>query len=299
MSNSAYSPIQHLAHALFLNYDPNRALMVMLNAYFDASASQQGTRVMTMAGFVSTEKKWVKFETEWNGILQHYEIPYFHMKDFTGSTGAFKTWEGKEERRINFLIDLIRVAKKRVHKGFMCSVRLEDFEEVNRDFKLREHWGCEYSFVGMSVVSDVMNWKKKHFPRASIKYILEDGDSGNADLKRCLKSSDLPYSFTPKKEKPNSTFKYITPFQLADFAAWESRAIYARYHDGHYNAVDPDDPVKILRKSFQELYKQIPLSPRVFTNDGLRRLCHSKNLNRNTSSSSRAAAVDNHPSSRD
>ena len=152
-----------------------------------------------MAGFVSTEAKWIKFKNAWNAVLNKYEVPYLHMKDFTCSTGIFKTWRGDEERRKRFLIDLIKVAKKGVRKGFSCSVLLHDFEDVNRDFRLREHWGSEYAFVGMSVVTAVMNSKKKHFPHDRIKYIFEDGDAGNEHLNGVSNLKRFHIRLLPKK----------------------------------------------------------------------------------------------------
>jgi hypothetical protein len=219
MRNSAYSPIRHLAHALLLNHDPDQTLMVMLTAYLDASMSQQGAQVITIAGFVSTETKWLKFEKSWNAILNKYEVPYLHMNEFACSTGVFKAWKGEEKRRRRFLIDLIRVAKKGVHKGFACSMLMKDFEELNQEFRLREHWGNEYAFIGMNVVTSIMNWKNKQFPHAKIKYVFEDGDLGNEHLKRCLQFESIPYSFTPKKACHNGILEYVTPFQIADFSA--------------------------------------------------------------------------------
>ena len=251
---------------------------------------------MTVAGFVSTEKKWLRFEREWNDVLTKYEVPYLHMKEFAHSVRAFDGWKGQEDKRKSLLIELIKVAKKGVRKGFVVSVRLQDYDEVNSDFRLREHWGNAYSFIGMGVVSDAMEWKKKHFPHAPIKFVFEDGDVGQSDLKRCLRSEALAYSFIPKQEKQNDVIRYITPFQLADFAAWENQIAFSRFHDGHYDNVDLDDPVKLLRQSWQALYKQIPSDPKAFSNEGLRSLCQSKHLHL-PSSSSLSSVVDNHPAS--
>lgn len=222
MRNSAYSPIQHLADGLFLKHDPQRVLMVMLTAYFDASASAGGgRRIMTVCGFVSTEEKWVKFEKEWNGVLNDFKVPYLHMKEFAHSTGAFWEWKGKEARRRDFIIALLKVTKKRVHKGFGCSVFIDAFEEVNKNFKLREHWGNPYALVGTAAVCRVLDWKKRRFPGHPIKYFFEDDDPGNGQLMRCLRVGNMPYAFIPKKEKQNGRIQYIVPFQIADFAAWK------------------------------------------------------------------------------
>ena len=266
-----YLPIQRLAHAPLLNHDPRRTLMVHLTAYFDASGSPSDAHALTMAGFVSSEAKWHKLETEWNEVLKRYEVPYLHMKEFTCSTGHFKTWKNDEERRKHFLIDLVNVTKKRVHKSFGCSVILEDFHEVNRHFKLREKWGRPYSLVGIGAVSRVIDWKHRRFPNASIKYVFEAGDTHAGDLKKCMDEMKLPYSFMPKSEKQNGEDRYIVPFQIADFAAWENRTAVTRASK---------DPLQKLRHSFEALYKQIPSNWRVFTKEGLSQMCEFHSLHR-------------------
>lgn len=295
MVKSAYSPIRHLAHALFLNHDPNEALMFMPIAYFDASASHQDPKVMTLAGFVSTEEKWVKFERSWNAVLAQYNVPYLHMKEYAHSTGAFQGWKRQEEKRKAFLSDLIKVAKLNVRKGFMCSMPLQDYEEVNREFNLREYWGNEYSLLGMAVVTALLGWKLKHFPHAPIRCIFEDGDADNHHLKRCLQKEAIPYSFTPKKSMQGTVMEYIVPFQLADFAAWENRIAVARFYNGEYRTDELIDPLTLLRKSWQELYK-IPSSLWLLDKEHLRELCNSKGLIRHAPSSL-SVVSDNHPAS--
>jgi hypothetical protein len=147
---------------------------------------------------------------------------------------------------------------------------------------LKEKWGCEYSLVGMRVVTAALKWRKRRFPGTPIKFVFESGDLGQHHLERCLKEERLPYAFIPAMEEQKGQEKYIVPFQIADFAAWEFRAAYARMHDGYYDHnFYPDDPLRGLRQSFQALYKQIPQDiGNVLTEDGLRGLCAQKNLNR-------------------
>lgn len=297
MSSSAYSPIEHLANALFLDHDPTQVLLFMpVIGYFDESASQKDTKVMTIAGYVSTEEKWVKFEKSWLAVMQQYNVPYLHMKEFAPCTGVFKDWKGQEDKRKAFLADLIKVAKKNVHKGFVCSIRMQDFEEVNKEFHLVEHWGNAYSLMGMAVVTAVMEWKEKHFSHARIKYIFEDGYTGNHHLRRCLQKENLPYSFTPKKEKQSGVITYLAPFQLSDFLAWENQVAFSRWHNGEYRTGTTDDPLTLLRGSWQSQVKQIPSEICAMDLGNLRGLCESKGITRRSTSSPYLVS-DNHPAS--
>ena len=291
MRNFAYSSIQHLVHALFINQEPRHShLMILLTAFFDASSSEIGNRIITVAGFVSTKAKWLRFEREWNEVLKRYGVPYLHMKEFAHSRGAFADWKGKESQRKEFLIALLKVAKKGVNKGFGHSVFLDDFEEVNQAFTLKESWGNAYSLVSMAAVTRALEWKNRHFPNDPILLIFESGDAGSHHLDRCLNLQGLEYAFIPKKVNRDGKAIYNVGFQIADFAAWENRAAILRM---------TEDPLKDLRQSFEALYKQIPAYFGISSREKLLAMGRAKKLHRKQTSVSHDSAVDNHPASQD
>lgn len=273
MVKSGYLPIKHLAHALWFKHDENDStLMTILSAFYDASASHIDDRgIITVAGFVSTAPKWIRFEREWNKVLERFDVPYLHMKEFVHSTGAFSGWKHKEDKRREFIIALLKVAKKGVHKGFGHSIFVNDFEEVNKDFLLKETWGNPYALAGMASVTRTSEWKKKHFPHKSIGYFFESGDHGSHHLGKCLSSHGLFHAFAPKKWINNGRFEYNVGFQLSDFAAWENRAAILRM---------TDDPLRSLRQSFEALYKQIPAYFGVLPKEKIEKMCRAKNLHR-------------------
>jgi len=41
------------------------------NAYMDESGTHDGSRVVALAGYVSTYEAWNDFEIEWNRVMQH------------------------------------------------------------------------------------------------------------------------------------------------------------------------------------------------------------------------------------
>jgi hypothetical protein len=52
-----------------------------------------------VSGFVSTVKKWVRFEIAWNAILSNDGVSAFHMTDYVSSKGEFASWKGDSARR--------------------------------------------------------------------------------------------------------------------------------------------------------------------------------------------------------
>jgi hypothetical protein len=76
------------------------ALFVMLTLYSDCSGSGQDGGTTVVAGWLASGEMWHRFECEWAWILRRYEVPYFHMKEFAHSTGAFAVgWKGENDKR--------------------------------------------------------------------------------------------------------------------------------------------------------------------------------------------------------
>lgn len=76
----------------------------MFTAYFDASGTRH-SEAITMAGYMSDDKKWAKFEATWNKILEREKVIRFHMTDFASRQREYKSWD--QERRRRFIGDLI------------------------------------------------------------------------------------------------------------------------------------------------------------------------------------------------
>lgn len=75
----------------------------MLIAYFDESGSKD-TPLVTMAGYLSDERRWKHFEREWAKALKEHGAKYFHMKEFAHFRGEFEGWtEGQRKALVQRL----------------------------------------------------------------------------------------------------------------------------------------------------------------------------------------------------
>jgi hypothetical protein len=111
--------------------------LAMIKVYIDDTGTDAGRPIIGMAGFLSSLKRWGKFETEWDRILNPSdEIKpsdkkrVFHATDCLGKDGHgdFEEWL-KADR--NALVDrLIPIAKKRTIFGFGCAFGVRDYEEI-------------------------------------------------------------------------------------------------------------------------------------------------------------------------
>lgn len=105
---------------------------MIFTTYCDASGQQdEKTDAIAVLGLVVRVTRWQRFEREWQGVLDDYRVPYFHMREYAHSRGPFASWKGDEERRAAFCGQLIKVTKRAINKLFACGVWLADYHEVD------------------------------------------------------------------------------------------------------------------------------------------------------------------------
>ncbi len=66
----------------------------MLTAYFDESygtpkGGEPATEQFLVAGYVSDDRNWKRFERKWTGALIDTRLPYIHWKDLLTGTGVY------------------------------------------------------------------------------------------------------------------------------------------------------------------------------------------------------------------
>ncbi len=93
--------------------DPNESYFVIYKVYYDASGSQADleSKVLTVAGLLSTETKWLQFETEWEGLLADFGYETFSMADYVQEGKKVESAEDAD-RRIAFRQDYQAQSKR-------------------------------------------------------------------------------------------------------------------------------------------------------------------------------------------
>ena len=191
--------------------------MAMFSAYFDASGHPSDRKVLTVAGFVSTVKKWTRFDVEWSAVLNSEGIDSFHMTDFVSSRGKFAIgWKGKTERRRLFIEKLAGCLKKNVNKSFRMTLLLDGYNKVNSIYRLEETFGRPYTLCSMMCSHTLRQWAKKKDAQSNLLYYFEDGDLDKGEFEEFHKAA---YKVKPLfLEKSRAV-----AFQAADFAGWKIR----------------------------------------------------------------------------
>lgn len=242
----------------------------MFTSYFDASIGKK-EGVTIVAGWLSTIAEWEQFDIDWRLLLAQYDAPYFHMKEFAHSMGAFKDWKGKEVRRANFLRKAVGIIKDHVRYGVAMMIEHGTFVEVNSLYQLSENFGNPYSLAGRHCVAEVHKWLKDNEYRSPVKYVFEDGDEGKGQLIELMEKSEKPLPiFEPSRDrKTKGEIRLgLRPLQAADFAAYE---LLKGFKIGEYA------PLYMHRESLKALAK-IPKSWRKQTKSKMIVMCKEMNI---------------------
>jgi len=212
-----YSFLRHLSRSIYFGdgVSAGDRLIAMFTIYFDASGNKR-TDVMTAAGFVSHVKRWERFEKRWTSILKSYSVSEFHMTEFVSSVGEFKHFKGQSELRKTFISELIDCVLHHTKRGFVGSLILSDYQEVNRDYMLAEGVGKPYTVCAGGCLSAFKRWlAKRNIQPSSALVFVEAGDEDLGEFVdrarlEGFKAIPMPKSYSPA-------------FQIGDLVAWKCR----------------------------------------------------------------------------
>lgn len=229
-----YSPVQHLAYAIWLNHDPRQRVMSFV-AYYDTSGSQEDAGgTLTAVSVVSTVERWLTFETEWNAVLARYEVPCpkgyesprLHMYDFAHKKQDFSGWKynDDEAKRMQFIADLVEVLRRALLVAFAVQMRPDHFHMTRNYFRIgeqdQEYAPNPYSFLMYTCIAYAEEWLEIAFPDVSRKHFVEAGDDGQGPLRATAdKYPRFRISVEPKYDEKAK--RWLVPFQAADLIAYE------------------------------------------------------------------------------
>ena len=142
--------------------DTRKRLLAMI-AYFDESGKPDSSPVVSLAALVALDRKWFRFDVNWNKILTEHKVPihkdfnrpYMHMKEFGPRRPPYDRWS--ERKRVKFCISLARTIKDTIVFGACHSLVVNDWNEVivpslNNPFKKKRAW---YIFLLQAIMTDI------------------------------------------------------------------------------------------------------------------------------------------------
>jgi|ERR1700686_703683 len=225
----------------------------MFTAYFDESGTHASSRAIIVSGWVASNQQWIDFGRAWQDTLADHGLARFHMADFAQSKREFARWKGDESRREGFLRRLIQILRKFTRRSFSSAVIIDDYEEVNKKYRLIETLGPPYALCGVTCVKKVNDWRAEHGYLDPVLSIFEDGAQYKGKLLTNVERWDFPEPFL--KPRFGTKDEYVA-LQAADLIAWEHRKLYHGLESGESRR---------FRGSFMAL-SAMPKDWSVFTN---------------------------------
>ena len=198
----------------------------MFTGYFDDSGATS-TGVVVACGWISSVEQRKQFDENWRFVLGKFELPYFHMKSLRQYKGPFQKFKDNLPLETDLMQRLQAVIRIRAQKSIGCLVDVVAYEALNREYRLREHFGDPFSLAGCVAIAKTYKWFDRMYPNDEIAFVFEAGTKGWGDL---VDSAKRDFGVTPTK----GDWEKLTPLQAADFVAWENHRAYQKAKQANF-----------------------------------------------------------------
>jgi hypothetical protein len=208
--------------------------MAILTMYVDESYSHPPQPLIyTIAGYVSEDWRWKRFETEWDKALKAYgfddDIP-FHMKDFAHKKGIYKDWP--EKKRVKFIRTLQHIIKTNTLKDFAVSVVVADYDKlIPPKTNIRYGFGEPHVFAIIGCMKNIGTWQKEMHMNDPMLYTFEKGIAHDSMVARVFAEMDEPQREYYRVGGIAFFGKKVLPLQSADMLAYENMLDMRRQSD--------------------------------------------------------------------
>lgn len=220
----------------------------MLTIYLDESYSHPpAPLVYTVAGYISTDIEWRKFQKEWRRELDKAGIDFFHMTNYESRVKEYEDWSN--EKRIEVLRRLHRTIHRRVLTGFAASVVVADYNELINP-SIRMGFGEPHEFAVIACMKHIRLWSNTRGHHEPIAYVLESGSDRQKIVNRSFQHAYMDEEKRREYRIGSWTFadkRDLNPLQAADILAYENTKEMCRRLDK--NTTRP------VRRSIQNLTK--------------------------------------------
>ena len=199
--------------------------MAICVGYFEREQSGASPSMVTVAGYVSTKARWRYFEERWPRALRAEHLTAFSGQDFARGTGEFSSgWIDNEPRKVRLIQALARLTEQHVLRAFSCSVRVDDYEAINGEYRLAEAASGPYGICAACIVARVQYWMAKHHPDDLTLFVFEEGDVDHREIRRILVAEGVdrgePVQVWPRQwTDERGRRRFLRPFEACDLLA--------------------------------------------------------------------------------
>jgi len=200
----------------------------VLIAYLDESGSKD-TPILTMAGYIADERKWLRFEREWRKAMKEFGVTHLHMRQFTQSRGEFAGWS--EAQRRAFMNRVTWIIKSSVMYRVGAVIPCADYQQTvglvePGNTRITPFW-CSF----LSCISAILAYCKRFGITDDIALVFDENSESSQHATGYYTSfKELP-GVKNRSQLVSLSFaddKKFTPLQAADLLAYELN----KYHRG-------------------------------------------------------------------
>ena len=193
-----------------------------LTLAFDASGGEPEHAFIVVAGFLSSVKDWIAFESRWLERLSQDGIDYFQSRKIYRYF-ADETDETRRIKRDLLRNELMLIIQEHAYARFGCVVGFEELDRMPEE--MRQHYRIAgYSYAARTCIEQARKWfKQQGWENPAVEYVFEDGDDGVGYLIDNFKQAGYGVPiFRPKKDTlrlDGTVQKAFVPLQAADWIA--------------------------------------------------------------------------------
>ncbi len=165
--NGPIYPLQRLAELWMIDEQARKRSSIMMievekphNAFFDESRQDRhGPVVYAVTAYITTFKRGLDLQGEWDVALKHCEIECFHATDFLSREGEFdNNWS--DDKRRKFITRLANIAAEHLGWGLGYAVR-QDYYDQAMPPKARKYFkGDPYGFCLFSLLITLLKFEE-------------------------------------------------------------------------------------------------------------------------------------------
>jgi len=230
----------------------------MLAAYVDESGDLD-TPVFVMAGYVSTEIKWKKFDREWKRVLRDFGVSYFHMKDLVRSKHEFTGWS--QQRKDDLIHRVVFVIKSNVMFCIGSALPMADYKKVV-PADLRKKIGHPYYLSLQHCIQSVLHHCSSKSITEEVSFTFDEKAKFSGRAVQIYNSYKSGQAITKSGKALLGPIAFaddrnVTPLQAADIMAYEINKFQRGYERGSLQSLDEINGTYIFwdRKSLSDYVK--------------------------------------------
>ena len=181
-----------------------------LTTFLDESGTHQGSRVVTVAGFMVSGDGMQELEREWRAELDRHNILELHMREFVPPHGACSGWSPEAKRT------LLEALIQTIHRHTCCAVGAA--VEVDELFKSIYQVQMErypdmvqspYTWCMRYCIAQIADWCRGNNVLGPVDYVMDKGNSFRSEAQK---------EFLTAKKNPELSAQ----FYLGDLAFHDS-----------------------------------------------------------------------------